>query len=205
MAEQRERRLQNFWDEEASAYDDAPDHGLADPAIRHRWADLLEGLLPQAGRVLDIGCGTGSLSVLAAQKGHEVVGLDGSSEMLRRARQKAGSAGLDIDFVQGDAAVPPASLGSFEAILGRHILWALPDRAAALRRWTQLLIDGGRMVMIEGFWSTGAGLNRNQVLSALPSNMAAVQSFPISGDRALWGKVCTDERFVVLAVKLGVQ
>lgn len=195
--------MQNFWDEEASVYDDAPDHGLASPAIRDRWASLLEKLLPQAGRVLDVGCGTGSLSVLAAQLGHQVVGLDFSSEMLRRARQKADLAGLEIDFVHGDAGEPPASLGSFDAIVGRHILWALPDHAAALRRWAQLLIDGGRMVMVEGFWSTGAGLNRKQVLSALPPNMVRVRSFLVSSDHSLWGRVVTDERFVVLAVKSG--
>lgn len=197
--------MKNFWDEEASVYDDAPDHGLADPAIRLRWATLLEEVLPKAGRVLDIGCGTGSLSLLAAENGHEVLGLDSSTEMLRRAREKAASAGLEIDFVHGDAAAPPASLGLFDAILGRHILWAVPDRATALRRWAELLVGGGRVVMIEGFWSTGVGLHKTQVLSALPSNMPAVRSFSISGEQALWGRAVTDERFIVLAVRSDAQ
>ena len=205
MAEKRGHRMKSYWDEEASVYDDAPDHGLADPSIRDRWASLLGELLPPAGRVLDIGCGTGSLSVLAAEKGHEVVGLDSSSEMLRRAKQKADSSGLEIDFVQGDAGAPPSSLGSFDAILGRHILWALPDRADAMRRWAELLLDGGSMVMIEGFWSTGVGLREEQVLTALPSNMAAVKALSISGEQALWGRPVSDERFIILAVKSATQ
>ncbi|KKB82562.1 hypothetical protein VW35_00290 [Devosia soli] len=197
--------MKSYWDEEASVYDDAPDHGLSDPGIRDRWASLLRELLPSAGRVLDIGCGTGSLSVLAAEQGHEVLGLDSSSEMLRRAKQKAASANLKIDFIQGDAGAPPTSLGSFDAILGRHILWAVPDRATTLRRWAELLVDSGRLVMIEGFWSTGVGLRKKHVLSALPPNMLALRSFSISGERALWGRAVTDERFVVLAVRSGDQ
>jgi 2-polyprenyl-3-methyl-5-hydroxy-6-metoxy-1,4-benzoquinol methylase len=57
----------SLWDREALTFDDAADHGLRDPTIRRAWADLL---LPLAGdpgrRVADLGCGTGTLSVLLA-------------------------------------------------------------------------------------------------------------------------------------------
>ena len=53
-----------FWNSEATTFDDAADHGLRDPALRARWGELLRRLLPPGGRVLDIGCGTGSLSLL---------------------------------------------------------------------------------------------------------------------------------------------
>ena len=48
--------------------------------------------------------------------------------------------------------------GTIAVLLARHVLWALPDPAAALRRWTGLLRPGGRLVLIDGRWATGAGI-----------------------------------------------
>ena len=54
------------------------------------------------GRVLELGCGSGRLTVPIAQKGIEVVGLDWSSSMLEAARVKASAASVPVEFVQGD-------------------------------------------------------------------------------------------------------
>ena len=51
---------------------------------------LLERYLHKKGILLDLACGTGSLSVLMAQKGYDVIGVDGSCEMLSLAMEKAG-------------------------------------------------------------------------------------------------------------------
>ena len=64
------------WDAEADGFDDQPDHGLRDPSVRAAWWSLLSDQLPAPPvRVLDVGSGTGSLAVLLAERGYEVVGL----------------------------------------------------------------------------------------------------------------------------------
>ncbi len=83
--------MSETWDAEAEHFDDEPDHGLRDPAIREAWRVLLREHLPAPpARIADLGCGTGSLSVLLADEGYAVDGVDFSPEMVRRARAKAG-------------------------------------------------------------------------------------------------------------------
>ncbi len=65
--------------------------------------EVVEG--PQAihpGRALDLGCGMGRHAIYLASHGWQVTGLDSVGRALRIARQRAGKAGLDINFVQGD-------------------------------------------------------------------------------------------------------
>ncbi|MFD9884043.1 class I SAM-dependent methyltransferase [Streptomyces alboflavus] len=77
------------WDARAAAFDDEPDHGLRDPSVRAAWADRLADWLPDTpGDVLDVGCGTGSLALLAAEQGHRVTAVDLSPRMATRARAK---------------------------------------------------------------------------------------------------------------------
>src|SRR6476659_4867628 len=139
-----------YWDQESAAFDDEPDHGLRDPAVRRAWAELLLPLLAPASRVADLGCGTGSLSVLLAEAGHRVDGVDLSPRMVQAATAKAAAAGVLATFVRGDAAQPPLDAGSYDVVLARHVLWALPDPVAALRRWCALLRPAGTLVLVEG-------------------------------------------------------
>ncbi|MBO0828800.1 MAG: methyltransferase domain-containing protein, partial [Streptosporangiales bacterium] len=128
------------WDAYAARFDDQPDHGLRDPAVRAAWRRLLAGLLPPpSARTADLGCGTGTLSVLLAEDGHRVTGVDQSPAMLERASDKAAAAGVAVEFRPGDAAAPPLADGAFDVVFSRHVVWALPDPGAALARWASLL------------------------------------------------------------------
>ncbi|CAM5736136.1 hypothetical protein SMICM304S_08860 [Streptomyces microflavus] len=81
------------WDAAAESFDEEPDHGLLDPAVRDAWAGRLESWLPATrGDLLDLGCGTGSLSLLAAGQGHRVTAVDRSPRMAEQARAKLGPA-----------------------------------------------------------------------------------------------------------------
>jgi SAM-dependent methyltransferase len=186
------------WDAEADAFDVEADHGLLDPATRAAWWDLLETLLPAApARVADLGCGTGSVAVLLAEHGYDVTGLDLSPRMLDQARAKAASAGTTCTFVVGDASSPALADAAYDVVFSRHVVWALPDPAAALRRWLDLLASDGRLVLVEGLWATGAGLGADALRALVEPLELDVAVTPLT-DPALWGKEIQDERFALV-------
>lgn len=188
------------WDAAAATFDDEPDHGLGDPAVRAAWADLLLPLLPPApADVVDLGCGTGSLAVLLADAGHRVAGLDASGRMLEVARGKAD--GRAVDFVRGDAAAPPFSAGSADVVLCRHVLWALGDPAEAVGRWVRLLRPDGRLVLVEGRWGTGAGLSAADCRDLVLQHRLTADVQQLAGRTALWGAPVDDERYLLVSVR----
>ncbi|MGW5652515.1 class I SAM-dependent methyltransferase [Streptomyces humi] len=188
------------WDAEAARFDEEPDHGLGAPEVRAAWAERLRTWLPGGpADILDLGCGTGSLSLLAAEQGHRVTGVDSSPEMVARARTKL--AGRDAVFLLGDAAIPPVGERLFDAVLVRHVLWALPDPARVLRHWRALLRPGGRFVLVEGVWGTvtPVGLPADRLTALLAPLTADVRLERLSEAAVLWGKEVSDERYAVVA------
>ncbi|MGW6909975.1 class I SAM-dependent methyltransferase [Streptomyces sp. NPDC054940] len=188
------------WDAAAASFDDEPDHGLRDPEVRQAWASRLRSWLPErASDLLDLGCGTGSLSLLAAEQGHRVTGVDRSPAMVDLARAKL--AGRDAAFLVGDAAVPPVGEERFDVVLVRHVLWTLPDPARVLRHWAGLLRPGGRLVLVEGVWGTVSpvGIPADRLTGLLAPLAGHVRVEQLSDDELLWGKAVHDERYALVA------
>ncbi len=189
--------LRAQWDHEADTFDDAADHGLRDPEVRAAWRELLLPLIGPAGqRVADLGCGTGSLSILLAAAGHQVTGLDFSAEMIRRAEDKADKVSPRPTFLVADAADPPLDAGGFNVVLSRHVLWAMPDPAVALAHWVRLLKPTGRLLLIEGDWSTGAGLSAAECSRLVREHRVDVK-LRLLDDPRYWGGPITDERYLI--------
>ena len=194
------RETADLWDAEAATFDDEPDHGLRDPATRTAWLELLSRHLPPApAHVADLGCGTGTLAVLLAQQGYDVHGIDLSPRMVEAARAKAQAAGVDVQVTQADAATPPLEPGRVDVVLSRHVLWALPDPAAGLARWCDLLAPAGRLLLVEGYWATGAGLRASETAALVRTQGREAVVHPLT-DPALWGREVTDERYLLLSL-----
>lgn len=129
---------------------------LYDPVLRwalkeHRFKSLLVrevGLRP-GHRALDLGCGTGSLTVMLqkACPGARVFGLDVDRAALEIARRKADGIGLALSFQRGTAEDPPFAGQSFDRVVSSLLFHHLPSDAKlrALRAVRALLTDGGEL------------------------------------------------------------
>lgn len=111
-------------------------------------AVLLERAAPRAGeRVLDVGCGCGETSVVLAERGAEVLGVDVSEPMLGRARERVdGRPG--VRFVQADAAAHPFPAASFDLVLSRFGVMFFADPVRAFTNLRQGHADDGRLCVL---------------------------------------------------------
>lgn len=79
---------------------------LMDETPYAKWCEQVTSILEKNGikkdLVLDLGCGTGTLTELLAQKGYDMIGIDLSGEMLERAMEKREKSGLSILYLQQD-------------------------------------------------------------------------------------------------------
>jgi ubiquinone/menaquinone biosynthesis C-methylase UbiE len=104
--------------------------------------------------VLDVGCGTGTLAIVAKRcvgPAGQVHGIDPSPEMIRRAIQKAKSAGVDVSFEIAVAEGLPFPDAAFDTILSTAMLHHLPEepRTRCVREMRRVLKPGGSLLAVD--------------------------------------------------------
>lgn len=113
----------------------------------------LERFMPRAGRILDLGCGYGLLSIVCGERspGREVVGIDLLEERVavgREVQRRHGGPG-NVRLIAGDLADLPG--GEFDAICFAHVLMYRPleEQRAVLARCRERLTPGGVLLLAE--------------------------------------------------------
>ena len=93
--------------------------------------------------VLDVGCGTGVVALTAARTGARVRGLDLTPALLEHARENARVAGVEIDFVEGDAEALPYADASFDVVVSQFGHMFAPRAEVSLSEMLRVLKPGG--------------------------------------------------------------
>ncbi|NGO15085.1 class I SAM-dependent methyltransferase [Streptomyces sp. HC44] len=105
--------------------------------------------LAPTDRVLDIGCGNGRVTRLAAGRAAYALGIDLSAPMLERARASAAAESLDnVEFVQADAQVYDFEEASFDAAVSRFGVMFFADLVAGFGNIGRALRPGGRLAFV---------------------------------------------------------
>jgi SAM-dependent methyltransferase len=107
------------------------------------------GRLEPGERVLDLGSGAGTDSLVAAQmvgEGGHVTGIDMTAAMLAKARTAAAQMGMsNVEFVEGEAESLPFRDESFDVVISNGVIDLIPDKDAVFSELNRVLVPGGRM------------------------------------------------------------
>jgi demethylmenaquinone methyltransferase/2-methoxy-6-polyprenyl-1,4-benzoquinol methylase len=164
--------------------------------LDRRWREeTARAVVNPDDRVLDACCGTGDLALADLRAGGRVTGVDFSEAMLARARRKSDA----IEWVAGDALALPFGDGSFEAGTVGFGVRNLDDLEAGLRELRRVLVQGGRLGILEitrprgllrpfyKLWFDGLVPLAGKLLpggSAYTYLPASVRRFPAAGELA---------------------
>jgi SAM-dependent methyltransferase len=132
--------------------------------------------------LLDVGTGTGgNIAIPAAHRGAKVVGLDITPELFEHARRRAAEAGVDVEWVEGDAQELPFADESFDRVVSTFGAMFAPDHERAASELVRVCRAGGLIAMTtwvnDGY---AAGLFKLSG-SFLPPPPAGVQPPPLWG------------------------
>ena len=143
------------FDRAAAYYDQT--RPLPEPVAKEGIQAILDLMRPQA-RVLEVGAGTGRISIPLLERGLDLIGCDLSPKMLSRLREKSASARI----VQADAVQLPFPSASFEGVITVHVLHLIPSWRDALHELRRLLVPGGAYLNVTT-WATAGVSPRDQM------------------------------------------
>jgi len=117
------------------------------------WESVLQSFyrfatVPTAVRVLDVGCGPGSLARQLARDGHTVTGIDADPLMIDRAQILAADLNSQINFEVGNVQQLRFDSGSFDVALATNVIFLIDDPLAGLNEMARVVRPGGIVAML---------------------------------------------------------
>ena len=116
--------------------------------IKARW----KGRRPEDIQVLDVGTGPGFFAIVLAEMGYSVTAVDYTAEMLKEARENAGTLGKKIRFMEMNAEELSFPSECFDVVVSRNLTWNLPHPKKAYCQWVRVLKPGGLLLNFDANW-----------------------------------------------------
>ena len=158
------------------------------PAIRRLWTDVLGRYVERGAEVLDLGCGTGSFSVLLAEAfGAAVTGVEPSARM--RAVAEHENAHPRVRYLDGAAERIPLPDGSCDTALLSYVLHHVGDRDACAAELSRVIRPGGQVLVRQTLrdslplvpWFEFFPTARPVVERQMPSRAEVIEAFAARG------------------------
>lgn len=110
-----------------------------------RWEEEIKSQLPNQSKlkILDVGCGSGFFSILLAQLGHQVTGIDLTAKMIEQGKKLIAGTVTNIELLVMDAEKLTFEAEAFDVVIARNVTWNLPNPAVAYNEWIRVLKKGG--------------------------------------------------------------
>ena len=171
----KEKKAELFWDMTAKNMDRmAKNVGLKKFEAGRN--EKLEKYLPGSGRVLDYGCGTGTLSLQFAGRVKEIHGIDFAQGMVEAAHKKAAADGNEnARFMQATIFDERLKTGSYDVVLAWGILHLVDDRNLVMKRISDVTRPGGVIVS-----ATECMAEKTTPITSLLSFLMRIGIFPIN-------------------------
>lgn len=136
-------------------------------------------------QVLDVGCGTGVAAITAARLGARVSGVDLTPELIARARENSGMAGVEVNWREGDAERLPFDDGAFDVVLSQFGHMFAPRPEVTIAEMLRVLKAGGTIAF--STWPPDLCIGRSFTLvgSYMPPPPPGVSPPPQWGDPAI--------------------
>lgn len=134
----------------ADTYEELRFGGPSGSWVNARELEIVLSFLPPFHRALDLGCGTGRLSRVLAQRG-TTIGLDASMAMLTQAQVNNPAM-----LVQGDVFAIPCANASFDVMVALRVIFHFPNLDQLLREMLRVIAPGGTIIFDTYVWSPRA-------------------------------------------------
>lgn len=167
------KEISNYWTKRSYDYDKHLGHMFHSNDEKEIWKSFLKNAIGNEKKlILDVGCGTGFLSILLKELGHDVIGIDISKGMLNIAKKNSNY--LKIPFLLGDSNTVNFLPETFDIIISRHLLWTLQNPKETISTWKKTLVKGGSIIIIDGNWD----FSNNEIY-----NKDIIKNLPLYGSK----------------------
>lgn len=160
-------KLTDYWNWRSASYHEEFSDYLTEEI--NFWQKAFSEILPRNKhlKIAEIGTGPGIIALALAGMNHDVIGIDLSEEMIKKAKSNAEKLNIEAEFETGDAENIDLESNCYDLVISKYLMWTLlhPDRF--LEESKRILTPGGNIILIDGLWYTDSNENNIKIQNGI--------------------------------------